>query len=98
MRQHVRGWSVRDIPVRLLDFSLSGCLVATNHPIHTGTIGELQVSFEGQQYRDRVIVVRTIQHHGFHYSQTLGTSFVSGNRLGTVSLRGTVPSILSRPS
>ena len=98
MRQCKKGRLIRDIPVRLLDFSLSGCLVATNHPMHAGTIGELQVAFEGRPYRDSVIVVRAIQHHGFPYTHTLGSQFTLANRPGTVSLRGHVPSILSRPS
>ncbi len=98
MRQRAKGRLIRDIPVRLLDFSLSGCLVATNHPMHAGTMGELQVSFDGRPYRDTVIVVRAIQHHGFPYTHTLGSQFTWANRPGTASLRGHVPAILSRPS
>ena len=98
MRQRVRGRLVRDIPVRLLDFSLSGCLVATNHLIHSGTIGELQVTFHEHEYRDTMIVVRTIQHHGFSYAHTAGGQFAWGNRPGAASLRGSVPSILRSPT
>ena len=98
MRQRVRGRLIRDIPVRLLDFSLSGCLVATNHPMHAGTIGELQVAFEGRPYRDTVIVVKAILHHGFPYTHTLGSQFTLANHADKASLSGHVPSILARPS
>ena len=98
MRQRAKGQLIRDIPVRLLDFSLSECLVATNHPMHAGTMGELQVSFDGRPYRDTVIVVRAIRHHGFPYAHTLGSQFTLANHSDKASLSGHVPSILSRPS
>ncbi len=98
MRQRAKGTLVRNIPVRLLDFSLSGCLVATNYPIYSGTIGELQVRFEGRPYHDTLIIVRAVEHHGFSYTHTLGGQFAWANRLGTVSIRGNVPSILHRKS
>ena len=94
MRQRVKGRLVRDIPIRLLDLSLSGCLVATNHLIYTGTIGELQVNFKGHKYRETVIIVRTTQHHGFSYTRTAGGQFTSGSLPGASSPRGTMSSIL----
>ena len=43
---HMRARLLREMPVHLLDFSVSGCLVGTNHPIDEGTVGELRMTLE----------------------------------------------------
>ena len=93
--RHMKARLAREIPVRLLDFSLSGCLVATNRPLDEGTLGDLRVTLDGKEYRDTVHVVRTTERHGVRRAFVAGGHFAWGNRPGTISLRGTVPPIPS---
>jgi hypothetical protein len=88
----MRGRLVKDITVSLLDFSLSGCRVAVNHPIDPQTTGNLRISMGGKKYLDTVHVVRTTKHQGYNHTFTLGGTFAFGNRPGTASVRGEVPS------
>ncbi len=45
------GRLVRQIPVRLVNLSLSGCLIQTTHQIDAGTTGELRITLRStQQY------------------------------------------------
>lgn len=67
-----RGRLVRQIPIRLLDLSLSGCLLQTTQPIEAGTTGELQVDVQGTCYRGGLFVVRTAPRCGTHASHLAG--------------------------
>ena len=97
MGQRVAGRLLRQVTVRFLDFSLSGCLVATDQPIESGTVGELRVDLGGRKYQDTVHVVRTATHHGSRHVYTLGGQFAWGTRPGAASVRGEVPSIVPTP-
>ena len=79
----MRGRLVRLIPVGLLDFSLSGCLLATDHPLDAGTVGELEVVLDGTRYQDTVQVVRTAKRRSGSRTLTLG----AGSRVGIVGTR-----------
>ncbi len=92
--RRVRGRLVRDVPVRLLDFSWSGCLVATNQPIDPGTVGKLRIDMGGKEYQDTVHVVRKTAHAG---SFTLGGQFRWGHRPSRASVRGEIPTIVTIP-
>ena len=87
----MRGRLVRLIPVGLLDFSLSGCLLATDHPLDAGTVGELEVVLDGTRYQDTVQVVRTAKRRSGSRTLTLGGRFSWGNRRNKVSVRANVP-------
>ncbi len=82
---------MRLIPVGLLDFSLSGCLLATDHPLDAGTVGELEVVLDGTRYQDTVQVVRTAKRRSGSRTLTLGGRFSWGNRRNKVSVRANVP-------
>ena len=90
---HMKARLLRDVPVCLLDFSLSGCCVATNHPLGDGTVGELRVILDGKEYRDTIEVLRTSQRHGVSPTFVAGGHFAWGNRPGTASIRDTVPAL-----
>ena len=97
MRRGMRGQLVRDVPVRLLDFSWSGCLVATNHPIDPGTTAELRINLSGKAYQDTVRIVRKVGTLGSSHAFTLGGQFGWGRRPSRASMRATVPSIVTVP-
>ena len=90
--RHLEARLVRHVPVRLVDFSLSGCRIATDHPIDWGAEGELSVQLEGKRYKDAVRIVRSTTHQGLSHRVTVGGEFAWANRRGTTSIRGTVPS------
>lgn len=94
----VRGQLVRTVPVRLLDFSWSGCRVATNHPIDPGTTVKLLLDMGGgKEYQDTVRVVRKTEHAGSSHAFTLGGQFALGSRPSRASVRGEVPAIVTIP-
>ncbi len=51
---------IRQVPMRLLDVSLSGCLVETEHQIPIGTSGVLSVDLMGVPCRYPVCVCRAV--------------------------------------
>ena len=83
---------VRHVHVRLVDFSLSGCRIVTDHPIDSGVEGELRVELDGKRYQDSIQIVRSTAHQGRSHRMTVGGTFAWANRRGTTSIRGTVPS------
>jgi hypothetical protein len=48
----------REMPVRIIDMSASGCLIESWCRIEIGTIGTLQLRIGGEEYRDDVEIVR----------------------------------------
>ena len=58
------GRLARQIPVRLVNLSLSGCLLESGRHVNPGASGELRVTLEGTPYRDAVQVVRAAERHG----------------------------------
>lgn len=90
--RHLEARLIRQVPIRLVEYSLSGCRFATAHPIEPGAEGQLEIELEGKQYQDTVHIVRTMPLPGNSETVALGGEFAWANRPGTVSLRGTVPS------
>ena len=66
----------REINVRLLDISGSGCLLESSNRIEKGTTGSLSVLFEGQQYLDDIRVIRCRPSEGSGSSYFLGAEFL----------------------
>jgi hypothetical protein len=54
----------REIPVRLLNFSGSGCLVATSTSVHEGAMATVRLDIGGIEYTDHVRVVRCTRAEG----------------------------------
>ena len=48
----------RDVTVRLLNVSNSGCLLQSETRMAEGTVGTLRLSFEGAEYADDVRIMR----------------------------------------
>ena len=90
--RHLETRLVRKVQVRLVDFSLAGCRIATDHPLDSGAEGELWVELDGKRYQDTVRIVRTTAQQGRNHRVSVGGQFAWANRRGTTSIRGTVPS------
>ncbi|HXH24362.1 MAG TPA: PilZ domain-containing protein [Vicinamibacterales bacterium] len=54
----VLGVVARDIPVRLLNYSRSGCLLETTSNVAVGTVGSLHLLIDGREVHDPIVVVR----------------------------------------
>jgi hypothetical protein len=76
----------REIPVRLVNFSGSGCLVATTSSLHEGAIASVRMELGGIEYADHVRVVRCTRIEGsseYH----LGLEFLWTTAPGERSMR-----------
>ena len=76
----------REIPVRLVNFSGSGCLVATISSLHEGAIASVRLDLGGIEYTDHVRVVRCTRIEGsseYH----LGLEFLWTTAPGERSMR-----------
>ena len=87
----------REIPVQLVDLSLSGCLIASSHPLDEGTVGELRVTLDGKLYQDTVQFRRAVRRHGTRLDYVAAGQFAWGNRSGTASVRGSLPLPVPQP-
>ncbi len=69
------GALVRQIPVRVLDMSLGGCLLESNVPVGHGTGGDLHVDVNGGTTSDGLRVCRCRLIHGAGAVFRLGAEF-----------------------
>lgn len=93
----MRGRFYRDIPVRLVDLSLSGCQLKTAGQIPEGSIGELYVVMSGSRYCETVRVVRAVDQHGSSHTQLVGGQFAWHTHESDHAMRGRVRSIVPTP-
>ena len=66
----------RDVGVRLLEISRSGCLLESSHPVPADTIAALAVEIDGQAYMDEVRVSRSQLLAGVGERYLLGVEFL----------------------
>ena len=66
----------RDVVVRLLEISRSGCLLESSHPVPADTIAALAVEIDGQAYMDEVRVSRSQLLAGVGERYQLGVEFL----------------------
>ena len=83
----MRGLLVRQIPVRLVNLSLSGFLLESDSELDVGSTGELQVDLGGARYNDQVRVARTVARPGSTRPYHLGGEFSWGKRPTQYSMR-----------
>ena len=82
----------REIPVRLVNISGSGCLVATTVSLQTGATASLRMDFAGVDYGDDVRVARCTRVEGsseYH----LGLEFLWTTSPGERCLRRMIASL-----
>ena len=78
----------KDLPIRLLDISASGCAFEINSRLETGWIGRVHVSFLGEEYSDLVRITRCDRSHGSLHR--VGAEFFLMPPPGPRALRGVV--------
>jgi hypothetical protein len=77
----------REVSVRLIDISASGCLLESSSRLVIGTSGSLVLSYDGKEYVDDVRVIRCRQHEGSNGTYQVGTEFLWTNTPHDRSLR-----------
>jgi len=95
------GVLTRDVRVRLVNLSVSGCLVETTTKLEEGAAGALRVRVNGETFADDVRIVRVQQLHGASGSWLVGAEFLWTTQPGVRSLRRVVArlrQVLSRQS
>jgi hypothetical protein len=66
----------RDLSVRLLDISRSGCLLECSAAVPAGTLATLSVAFDGVRYLDHVRIARCQRVNGAGSRHHVGVEFL----------------------
>jgi hypothetical protein len=82
------GVLTRERQIRLLNCSVSGCLLETNCRIPVGATASIRVTIDGRELRDDVQVVRCQPIAGAGETYHLGAQFLWTQPLLAESLRG----------
>ena len=85
----------REVTVRLLDISASGCLLESASRLVLGSTGSLLVNFEGKEYVDDVRIMRCRQFEGSSGAYQIGAEFLWTNTPHDRSLRRVVTHLQS---
>ncbi len=85
----------REVSVRLLDISASGCLLESASRLVLGSTGSLLVNFEGKEYVDDVRIMRCRQFEGSSGAYHIGAEFLWTNTPHDRSLRRVVTHLQS---
>lgn len=80
----------RDVAVRLMDISNSGCLLQSETRLPEGTTGTLRLAYEGLEYADDVRIMRCQAPHSGETCFRLGAEFLWTTHPGERSLRRVV--------
>ena len=81
------GVLTRERHVRLLNCSVSGCLLETNSRVPVGTIASIRVTIEGRELTDEVQIVRCQPIAGAGDTYHVGAQFLWTQPLVRQSLR-----------
>lgn len=82
----------RDVTVRLVNLSASGCLLESDSALREGTTGSLRVVFQGLEYVDDVRITRCGANDGAH-AFLLGAEFLWTTHPGERSLRRVISGV-----
>lgn len=83
----------RDVTVRLVDISNSGCLLQSETRLTEGTTGTLRLSYGGVDYVDDVRIMRCQAPNGGDHWYRLGVQFLWTTHPGERSLRRVISGV-----
>jgi hypothetical protein len=83
----------RDVTVRLLDISASGCLLETVNRLEAGTTGTIRIVYGGMEYADDIRVMRCQPIDGASGLYHVGAEFLWTSRSPDQSLRRVVATL-----
>jgi hypothetical protein len=73
---HLLGLLTREVSVRMINLSHSGCLVECSHQIEAGTVGTMRLTIDGREYVENVQVMRCRRIEGAGDTYHVGVRFV----------------------
>ncbi|MBA2302718.1 MAG: PilZ domain-containing protein [Acidobacteria bacterium] len=85
----------RDIAVRLIDISKSGCMIHSETRLAEGTTGTLRLTYGGADYIDDVRIVRCQASNGGDGWYRLGAQFLWTSNPSERSLRRVIAGVQS---
>ncbi len=80
------GVLTREVRVRLVNISASGCLIESSTRLELGTAGDLRIQVGGDTYDDHVRIARVQQVQGAGSTWHVGAEFLWTTQPGTRSL------------
>jgi len=86
------GVVTRELNVRIVNVSVSGCLIETQRRIEVGTVGALRLQVGNEAFSDTVQVVRCQPIAGAGSMYHVGMKFLSTTPRSARSIRQAVPS------
>lgn len=89
------GVMTRERRVRLLNCSVSGCLLETNSRLPVGAIASIRVAIDGRELTDDVQITRCQPIAGAGDTYHVGAQFLWTQPLGMESLRSALRSLRS---
>jgi PilZ domain len=81
------GVLTRELRVRVIDISGSGCLIESHRRLEVGTVGRLRLQLKGEEYGDDVRVVRCQAILGAGSVHHVGLQFLWTTRRHARSIR-----------
>jgi hypothetical protein len=90
----VTGMLARNVPMRLIDMSRTGCLLESRQRVEDGTVGELRLQVQRETFVDDVRVTRCVLVEGSGSIYRVGAEFVQTRRPGEHSIRRAITAIL----
>ncbi|HTM05378.1 MAG TPA: hypothetical protein VL173_17840 [Vicinamibacterales bacterium] len=88
----------RDVEVRIVNCSASGCLMMASTPMAVGTTGSLRIAVEGLEAIDAVQVVRCQAIEGAGHVYHIGARFLWTAPPRLDSIRHVVPRLAANPA
>jgi hypothetical protein len=89
------GVLTRERHVRVLNCSVSGCLLETNCHLEVGTIASIRVTIDGRELADDVQIVRCQEIAGAGARFHVGARFLWTHPVDRRSLRGSFRGVLT---
>ena len=91
----ILGVLARHVPTRLVEISLSGCLLESALRIEEGTVGALRLEVQGRAFSDDVRATRCVAIEGSGSSYLIGVEFLRTGRPDDSSIRGAMLNALN---
>jgi hypothetical protein len=88
----------RELRVRVVNISNSGCLIESNRRMAVGTVGTLRLRWGSQEYADGISVVRCVAIEGAGAVYRVGVRFLWTTLPHDQSIRHAVSKYVALPS
>jgi PilZ domain len=92
------GMLTRELGVRVINVSGSGCLIETSRRMEVGSVGRLQIRFGDEEYNDDIQVTRCDAVKGARSAYRVGVKFLWTTPRHPRSIRHAVMQRVAEPA